>query len=150
MLLCYFLLPLGTGKTSTIIAAIEEIRARRPELRILACAPSDAAADVIAIRLVHAGNTPFQKTPFQYTSFQYNILSIQNILSIFLLSLPSSYPFSGMQPVHLLRLNWYQRSTASVPVQLSNYCYMSNSDASGGGMYDIPGVIQLLDYQVGY
>ena len=65
-------LPSGTGKTSTVIAAIEEIRARRPELRILACAPSDAAADVIAIRLVHAGNTPIQYTPSQYTSFQYN------------------------------------------------------------------------------
>ena len=57
---------------------------------------------------------------------------------------------SGMKPEQLLRLNWYQRSTASVPVQLSSYCYMSNNNdgAGGGDMYDIPGVIQLMDYQV--
>eukprot|EP01038_Epipyxis_sp_PR26KG_P010898 gene10898-14628_t len=44
--------PPGTGKTSTIIETILAIREKYPNKRILACAPSDAAADVICLRLI--------------------------------------------------------------------------------------------------
>lgn len=43
--------PPGTGKTRTVTESILRIIGEYPEKRILVCAPSDAAADVIAIRL---------------------------------------------------------------------------------------------------
>ncbi|KAI9508245.1 RNA helicase [Russula earlei] len=43
--------PPGTGKTVTIVEAIKQILRRSPRARILACAPSNSAADVIALRL---------------------------------------------------------------------------------------------------
>jgi helicase MOV-10 len=41
----------GTGKTVTIIEAMRQILIADPNARILACAPSNAAADIIAMRL---------------------------------------------------------------------------------------------------
>lgn len=41
----------GTGKTVTIIEAIRQILLKDPEARILACAPSNSATDLIAERL---------------------------------------------------------------------------------------------------
>jgi helicase MOV-10 len=41
----------GTGKTVTIVEAIRQILRRTPKARILACAPSNSAADLIASRL---------------------------------------------------------------------------------------------------
>jgi helicase MOV-10 len=41
----------GTGKTVTIVEAIKQILRRDPNARVLACAPSNAAADVLALRL---------------------------------------------------------------------------------------------------
>ncbi|KAG8954846.1 hypothetical protein FRC04_010329 [Tulasnella sp. 424] len=43
--------PPGTGKTVTIVEAIRQILAWNPAARILACAPSNNAADIIADRL---------------------------------------------------------------------------------------------------
>ncbi|KIM34474.1 hypothetical protein M408DRAFT_325870 [Serendipita vermifera MAFF 305830] len=44
--------PPGTGKTVTIIEAMRQILQANPKARILACAPSNAAADIIAERLL--------------------------------------------------------------------------------------------------
>ena len=41
----------GTGKTVTIVEAIRQILDANPKARILACAPSNSAADIIAERL---------------------------------------------------------------------------------------------------
>jgi helicase MOV-10 len=41
----------GTGKTVTIVEAILQILVHNPKARILACAPSNSAADIIALRL---------------------------------------------------------------------------------------------------
>jgi helicase MOV-10 len=71
--------------------------------RILACAPSDAATDVMCIRLV-----------------------------------------SSMSNEQLLRLNWYQRSVASVPNVLLSYCHQVD------GLFDIPSIDKMLKYQVIY
>ncbi|TFK49293.1 P-loop containing nucleoside triphosphate hydrolase protein [Heliocybe sulcata] len=43
--------PPGTGKTVTIVEAIRQILKSNPNARILACAPSNSAADLIASRL---------------------------------------------------------------------------------------------------
>ena len=42
----------GTGKTVTIVEAIRQILDQNPHARILACAPSNSAADLIAQRLL--------------------------------------------------------------------------------------------------
>jgi len=41
----------GTGKTVTVVEAILQLLRLNPNARILACAPSNSAADLIAIRL---------------------------------------------------------------------------------------------------
>ncbi|KAF9440816.1 P-loop containing nucleoside triphosphate hydrolase protein, partial [Macrolepiota fuliginosa MF-IS2] len=43
--------PPGTGKTITVVEAIAQLVWRYPDARILACAPSNSAADIIASRL---------------------------------------------------------------------------------------------------
>ncbi|KAI0336614.1 P-loop containing nucleoside triphosphate hydrolase protein [Cubamyces sp. BRFM 1775] len=43
--------PPGTGKTVTIVEAIKQVLHLKPDARILACAPSNSAADLIAQRL---------------------------------------------------------------------------------------------------
>lgn len=47
----------GTGKTVTIVEAIHQLLLRDPEARILACAPSNSAADLIARNLMSIGIT---------------------------------------------------------------------------------------------
>ncbi|KAJ7154607.1 RNA helicase [Mycena filopes] len=49
--------PPGTGKTVTIVEAINQILLCDPEARILACAPSNSAADLVARNLVSLGTT---------------------------------------------------------------------------------------------
>jgi len=46
--------PPGTGKTVTVVEAIRQILKTNPKAHILACAPSNSAADLIALRLVDA------------------------------------------------------------------------------------------------
>ncbi|KAG8994428.1 hypothetical protein FRB90_000435 [Tulasnella sp. 427] len=43
--------PPGTGKTVTVVEAIRQVLAQNPNAKILACAPSNNAADIIADRL---------------------------------------------------------------------------------------------------
>ena len=93
----------GTGKTCTIIEVILETLRRSPEKRVLACAPSDAAADVICKRLM----------PY----------------------------FSETQ---LCRLNWWQRSLASVHPSMHRYCCVRG----GGTTFDIPDMQDLLRFQI--
>ena len=47
----------GTGKTVTVVEAIRQLLAKNPEARILACAPSNSAADLIAQKLLVLGAT---------------------------------------------------------------------------------------------
>ncbi|ESK92561.1 rna helicase [Moniliophthora roreri MCA 2997] len=47
--------PPGTGKTVTLVEAIRQLLDSNPEARVLACAPSNSAADLLAIRLSALG-----------------------------------------------------------------------------------------------
>ncbi|KAF7291968.1 RNA helicase [Mycena indigotica] len=47
--------PPGTGKTVTMVEAILQVLAANPNARIIACAPSNSAADLIATRLMSLG-----------------------------------------------------------------------------------------------
>ncbi|ETW81078.1 hypothetical protein HETIRDRAFT_385786 [Heterobasidion irregulare TC 32-1] len=47
--------PPGTGKTVTIVESILQVLDANPQARILACAPSNSAADLIASRLMSLG-----------------------------------------------------------------------------------------------
>ncbi|KAJ7636868.1 P-loop containing nucleoside triphosphate hydrolase protein [Roridomyces roridus] len=49
--------PPGTGKTVTIVEAILQLLHRNPDAHILACAPSNSAADLIARKLLILGPT---------------------------------------------------------------------------------------------
>ncbi|KIO21006.1 hypothetical protein M407DRAFT_219506, partial [Tulasnella calospora MUT 4182] len=49
--------PFGTGKTTTLVEAIQQLYARDNDVRILACAPSNSAADNIATRLKNIGKS---------------------------------------------------------------------------------------------
>lgn len=46
----------GTGKTVTIVEAMQQLL-QNPEVRILACAPNNSAADLIAQKLIGLGKT---------------------------------------------------------------------------------------------
>ncbi|KAI0316092.1 P-loop containing nucleoside triphosphate hydrolase protein [Amylostereum chailletii] len=47
--------PPGTGKTITFVEAIRQVLLSNPSARIMACAPSNSAADLIALRLIKLG-----------------------------------------------------------------------------------------------
>lgn len=49
--------PPGTGKTVTIVETIRQILSRDPQARVLACAPSNSAADILAQRLNSLSST---------------------------------------------------------------------------------------------
>jgi helicase MOV-10 len=54
--LCLNIRSPGTGKTVTIVEAIRQLLIQKPSSRILACAPSNSAADLIASRLTALGS----------------------------------------------------------------------------------------------
>jgi helicase MOV-10 len=45
----------GTGKTVTVVEAIRQVLKKNPNARVLACAPSNSAADIITERLADLG-----------------------------------------------------------------------------------------------
>ncbi|TDL24428.1 P-loop containing nucleoside triphosphate hydrolase protein [Rickenella mellea] len=49
--------PPGTGKTVTMVEAIRQVLYSNPNARILACAPSNSASDIIAERLADLGKS---------------------------------------------------------------------------------------------
>eukprot|EP01038_Epipyxis_sp_PR26KG_P006640 gene6640-9114_t len=73
--------PPGTGKTSTLIEAIQQVSKYRSEIRILACAPSNAAADNILLRL--AGKGVNKSEMFRYMAFQRDRKEIDNVVMEF-------------------------------------------------------------------
>jgi len=85
--------PPGTGKTTTVVKAIQALLIYNTKIRILATAPSDAAADVLCIKLIEAETKRCHASP------------------------------ASLDDIIILRLNWWKRTAESVPIALSNYCH---------------------------
>jgi helicase MOV-10 len=62
----------GTGKTVTVVEAIRQLLDRDPKVSVLACAPSNSAADLIAQRLMVLG--PSQLFRLNAASREYKTL----------------------------------------------------------------------------
>jgi putative helicase MOV10L1/helicase MOV-10 len=126
--------PPGTGKTRTVVQAIETLVAEYKDgvvkpvaasasngngntelLSILVTAPSDAAADVVALRLVES----------LVRSSIHNKKEKENA------------------PVRIVRLNWYQRTEDSVPIALRAFC-IEDKEAQGGTTFTFPPSLQAL------
>ncbi|KAF9027400.1 RNA helicase [Hymenopellis radicata] len=63
--------PPGTGKTVTMVEAIRQVIRSNPNAKILACAPSNSAADLIALRLTELGSSKLFRCPDVLQSFTY-------------------------------------------------------------------------------
>ena len=103
--------PPGTGKTTTVVKAIQSLLLDSTPIKILATAPSDAAADVLCMKLIEAE------------------------------TLRCHAPPSSLPNIAIIRLNWWKRVSASVPAALINYCLTRDSHPSLNGtnlqqMYD--------------
>ena len=97
--------PPGTGKTATVVEGIRRLVAADPGARVLACAPSDEAADLLARRLAAA--------------------------------------VVGDRSNVLLRLNWWQRKSSSLPLDILRYsCVDSNGDV------DAPAAEEVAKYAI--
>jgi hypothetical protein len=153
--------PPGTGKTKCVVGSLIELLERYPKVRILACAPSDAAADVLAVRLsrylvrrqellVQQGLAP-RGDPSIVNMIP--VMSIPGGGKIPLLSsgvgkpggavpgfVPGIVPgvagpaVSAAFEHKLLRLNWYNRVYDSVPLELLSFCHLPK----GGKLFEIP------------
>jgi hypothetical protein len=97
--------PPGTGKTRTIISSVDMIARTSSEFKILAVAPSEAAADVLCIRLRE---------------------------SIILGYNEEAKNFGGedgsSNEVVLIRVNTFTRYENSVPVVLRRFCYVEGGE----------------------
>jgi len=153
--------PPGTGKTKCVVGSLIELLERYPKVRILACAPSDAAADVLAVRLsrylvrrqellVQQGLAP-RGDPSIVNMIP--VMSVPGGGKIPLLSsgvgkpggavpgfVPGIVPgvagpaVSAAFEHKLLRLNWYNRVYDSVPLELLSFCHLPK----GGKLFEIP------------
>ncbi|KAH8064220.1 helicase [Aureococcus anophagefferens] len=97
--------PPGTGKTATVVEGIRRLVASDPGARVLACAPSDEAADLLARRLAAA--------------------------------------VVGDRSNVLLRLNWWQRKSSSLPLDILRY-----SCVDGNGDVDAPAAEEVAKYAI--
>ncbi|KAH9005655.1 P-loop containing nucleoside triphosphate hydrolase protein [Lactarius hatsudake] len=80
--------PPGTGKTSTVVESITQLVHRDASFKILACTPSNAAADVLVERLAAAGLNVAQLLRLKARS--YNMKSISEDMRPFYASLKST------------------------------------------------------------
>lgn len=71
----------GTGKTVTLVEAMEQILTANPNSRILACAPSNSAADLLAQKLMRLGSS----VVFRLNSIVRNVEDLPKTLKPFCL-----------------------------------------------------------------
>ena len=92
--------PPGTGKTTTVVKAIQALLLTNDFISILATAPSDAAADVLCLKLIAA-------------------------------EAEKNSGSTALSSTCIIRLNWWKRVQASVPVALKNYCIYCKNESNG-------------------
>ncbi|KAF9486245.1 RNA helicase [Pholiota conissans] len=94
--------PPGTGKTVTIVEAMRQLLAKDPDVRILACAPNNSAADTLAVKLMDLGKSQV----FRLNSLSRKIEEMPKILreyssinSNLVFSMPQVEPLSKFRVV---------------------------------------------------
>ena len=113
--------PPGTGKTMVVIETVLQALVCVEEPRLLVCAPSNAAADVIAKRLhAHLPEVERRRRAAHETED------------------------AAALKTRMLRLNSQQRLLSSVPSELLTYCCQDPESA----MFTVPPLATLLDYHI--
>lgn len=118
--------PPGTGKTLTVVEAIFQTLAAHPHSRVLACAPSNVAADIVARRLAAAASAMPQHPAS---------LRLMNASTV------TAARDGSSTKEGLARLNSPQRLPASVPVDVQGLCLQDMH-----GTFFVPGAADVQEY----
>lgn len=90
----------GTGKTVTVVEAIRQVLSRQPSAKILTCAPSNSAADLIAQRLTVLTDNEM----FRCNAASRDPRSLPEVLSSYTLSLGDHYGLHPLKKLSSFRL----------------------------------------------
>ena len=99
------------GKTSTVIEAIQQMRRNHPTVRILACAPSDSAADVVC----QVGGTQYN-IPYSTCTIFFIFYPIQSCTILSCTVLSYSVVCSPVLSCHVLSCHIFSYAVLSCPV----------------------------------
>lgn len=140
--------PPGTGKTVTIVESILQLLSKNPSARILACAPSNAAADIIAERLLeldeetlfrmyapsrHKSDVPTKLIPYTFTHKDgpFSVPEPENLALfrvIVTTCVSASIPYGvGVSPGHFTHIFVDEAGHATEPEALVSIATMSGN-----------------------
>ncbi|KAF9057240.1 RNA helicase [Panaeolus papilionaceus] len=144
--------PPGTGKTITIIEGIKQILSSNPNARILACAPSNSAADIIANRLMDflepdemfrfytpsrmKSQVPLKLLPYAYVSYDGHfsippISRVRRFRIIISTSISSSFTAGiGMSRGHFTHIFMDEAGQATEPEAFVSIKMMADSNTN--------------------
>ncbi|KAH9930514.1 P-loop containing nucleoside triphosphate hydrolase protein, partial [Epithele typhae] len=141
--------PPGTGKTSVMVEAILQVLRRHPERKILACAPSNSAADLLAQRLatvlstsemfrcnaVHRPHSTIPADVLPYTYLRNNLFTIPPLETLntykIIVSTCGNAPFAyniGMRKGHFAYIFVDEAGQATEPEILAAIKTMADDD----------------------
>ena len=141
--------PPGTGKTMVMIESVLQALTHVHEPRLLVCAPSNAAADVIAKRLVYLMPEAAKRRQALADTMAAEAKAAEDGIALEVAKAEiikerkaggkPTQPFMAM-----LRLNSQSRTRASVPIELLAYC----KEDVETGMFTVPSLAELKSKSV--